>query len=190
MQHIKEWDLCWQAASTSRTNQYHKPRSFFPSKREQALLLREVREEKTSPWTEAESASAWWWQGVTFTVAATSIFWVLFFFILTKHFVTLKAVWLNLFMVYLKKWLKSLPHKATEIRLSSILTWEGKGRRAVSTGASIFFAAERGWRAGFGRWRAAGERTGFTVWEGAKRRDRNCDTWQHILDSIRIVLKN
>lgn len=55
------------------------------------------------------------------------------------------------------------------------LTWEGEGRGAVSTGTSIFFAAERGGRAGFGRWCTARELAGFTVWEGTERNDKNCD---------------
>lgn len=61
----------------------------------------------------------------------------------------------------------------TRIVLS--LTWEWIGRGAVSTGASILFTAQRrGW-AGFGGGRVAGELTGFTVWEGAERKDKSFD---------------
>lgn len=49
------------------------------------------------------------------------------------------------------------------------LTWEGKGRGAVSAGAAVFFTAERRGRAGLWRRRAAGELAGFTVCECPKR---------------------
>lgn len=43
------------------------------------------------------------------------------------------------------------------------LTREGEGRGAVSAGAPVLFAADRGGRAGFGRRRAAGDLAGFAV---------------------------
>lgn len=61
VKHINVRDLCWQAASRFRTNQYHKPRSFFQSKREQAMCVVTGQRRTTSPWRKAESVLKTWW---------------------------------------------------------------------------------------------------------------------------------